>query len=101
MYAIIQTGGKQYRVAPGDVLQVEKLKGEPGETLELPAVAVAVDGEPLRAGKNLGARVEASILGTVRAPKVLVFKYKRRKHFKRLTGHRQSLTRIRIQEILV
>ena len=64
MYAIIQTGGKQYRVEPGDVLQVEKLKGEPGETLELPAVAVATDGEPIRAGKNLSARVQASILDT-------------------------------------
>ena len=101
MYAVIRTGGKQYRVAPGDVLQVEKLEGDPGQTLELPALAVATDGEPLRAGNNLGARVEATILGTVRAPKVLVFKYKRRKQFKRLTGHRQSLTRIRIQQILI
>ena len=100
MYAIIRTGGKQYRVEPGDVLEVEKLQGEPGEKLELPALAVATDGEPLRAGNNLGARVEATILGSVRGQKVLVFKYKRRKHFKRLTGHRQPLTRIRIQEIL-
>ena len=101
MYAIIQTGGKQYRVAPGDVLQVEKLKGEAGETVELRALAVAVNGQPLRAGNNLGARVHATILGITRGPKVLVFKYKRRKQYKRLTGHRQSLTRIRIQEILV
>ena len=101
MYAIIRTGGKQYRVAPGDVLQVEKLDGEPGQTVELPALAVVSDGEPLRAGKNLSARVEATILGNIRAPKVLVFKFKRKKQYKRLTGHRQALTRIRIGEILV
>ncbi len=101
MYAIIQTGGKQYKVAPGDVIQVEKLKGEPGETVEFPALAVAADSQPVRAGRDANARVTGTILGATRGEKVLVFKFKRKKHYKRLTGHRQSLTRVKIQEIVV
>lgn len=100
MYAVIQTGGKQYKVAPGDVIQVEKLKGQQGETVEFPALAVADDQQPLRAGKKV-ARVTGKILGATRGPKVLVFKFKRKKHYKRLTGHRQSLTRVQIEEIVV
>lgn len=100
MYAIIKTGGKQYKVAPGDVIQVEKLKGEQGEAVEFPALAVAADNEPIRAGKDTGARVTGVILGAARGEKLLVFKFKRKKQYKRLTGHRQSLTRVQINEIL-
>jgi len=101
MYAVIQTGGKQYRVAPGDVIHVEKLKGEQGDAVEFRALAVSVNGQPLRAGNKLEARVTGRILKGIRAPKVLVFKFKRKKHFKRLRGHRQWLTRVQIQEIVV
>lgn len=100
MYAVIQTGGKQYKVAPGDVIQVEKLKGQQGETVEFRALAVASDQEPLRAGNKVSARVTGTILGATRGKKVLVFKFKRKKHYKRLTGHRQSLTRVRIEQIV-
>jgi len=99
MYAIIKTGGKQYRVAPGDVIRVEKLEGEKGQEVEFRALAVAADDQPLRAGKGLDARVTGLILGEVRAPKVVVFKYRRKKHFKRTIGHRQTLTRVRIHDI--
>ncbi len=100
MYAIIQTGGKQYKVAPGDVIQVEKLAGEAGQTVEFPALAVSRDNEPVQAGKDAQARVTGVIVGETRAKKVLVFKFKRKKQYKRLTGHRQDLTRVQINEIV-
>jgi len=101
MYAIIKTGGKQYKVAPGDVIQVEKLAGETGQAVEFPALALAAGEEPVKAGKDLNARVTGVILGETRAKKVLVFKFKRKKQYKRLTGHRQDLTRVQINEIVV
>ncbi len=101
MYAIIKTGGKQYKVAPGDVIQVEKLKGEPGQAVEFAALAVAGENRPLAAGKNGSARVTGTIVGAGRGKKVLVFKFRRKKHYKRLTGHRQWLTRVRIDQIVM
>ena len=101
MYAIIKTGGKQYKVAPGDVIQVEKLKGGQGEAVEFAALAVAGENQALRSGPQTGARVTGTIVGAHRGKKVLVFKFKRKKHYKRLTGHRQSLTRVRINEIVM
>ena len=98
MYAIIKTGGKQYRVSPGDVLRVEKLTGATGSTVEFPALAVAVDGETLRAGKSAG-KVSATIVREARAKKVIVFKIKRKKQYKRTSGHRQSFTSVKIGEI--
>jgi len=98
MYAIIKTGGKQYRVAPGDIVEVEKLEGEKGQAVEFPALAVAGEGG-VRAGKDLSARVSGVILDNIRGPKIIVFKFKRKKQYKRLTGHRQSLTRVQINEI--
>ncbi len=101
MYAIIRTGGKQYRVKPGDVVRVERLDGAVGSSVTLGDVLlVAGDGEP-RVGSPLVAGV--SVLGTVveqdRDAKVRVFKYKKRKHYRRTRGHRQSFTAVRIDSV--
>ena len=100
MYAIIETGGKQYKVAPGDVIRVEKLAGEKGSAVEFRALAVAADSEPLRAGKEAAAaRVSGTILGQGRGDKIIVFKFKRKKQYKRTIGHRQSFTAVKIEKI--
>jgi|SRR5437660_2138150 len=92
MYAIVETGGKQYRVAPGDVIRVEKLAGDVGSEVELAVKAAFPEGGELIAG---GA-VRATILGNGRGDKVLVFKFKRKKQYKKTTGHRQSYTELKI-----
>jgi large subunit ribosomal protein L21 len=103
VYAIIRTGGKQYRVQKGDVVRVERLEGEVGATVTLEDVLlVGGDVEP-RLG---GPRIEgASVVGTVveqgRDAKVRVFKYKKRKHYRRTRGHRQSFTAVRIDAVRV
>ena len=97
MHAIIETGGKQYRVAPGDVLRVEKLAGEIGSEVELPAKASFKDGGELVAG----GRVMATIVGGDRAEKIIVFKFKRKKQYKKTIGHRQSFTEVNVGDILV
>jgi large subunit ribosomal protein L21 len=100
MHAIIETGGKQYRVAPGDVLRVEKLAGEAGTEVELKPVAVFRDEGDLIAGANLGqAVVKATILGEGRGKKVTVFKFKPKKQYKRTIGHRQDFTEVKVGEI--
>ena len=101
MYAIIETGGKQYRVAPGDVIRVEKLPGEVHSTIEFPRVlAVAKDsGEVLAGPAASAAKVTGTITGLGRAPKVTVFKFKRKKQYKRTIGHRQGYTEVRISDI--
>jgi large subunit ribosomal protein L21 len=96
MHAIIETGGKQYRVAPGDVIRVEKLAGEVGSEIELPVKAAFKDGGELVSGGS----VKATILGNGRADKVLVFKFKRKKQYKRTIGHRQSFTEVKVGDIL-
>jgi large subunit ribosomal protein L21 len=102
MYAVIETGGKQYRVAPGDSLLVEKLEGEPGTAVEFDKVlAIGGDDGDLKTGEALsGARVKASIQNQDRAKKILVFKFKRKKQYKRTIGHRQYLTKVVIDEIV-
>ena len=103
MYAIIRAGGKQYRVQQGDVVRVERIPGEVGRTVTLEDVLlVGGDGEP----KLGGPRVDgASVVGTVveqgRDAKVRVFKYKKRKHYRRTRGHRQSFTAVRIDAVRV
>ena len=97
MHAIIETGGKQYRVAPGDVLRVEKLAGDVGSEIELPAKAAFKDGGELVTGGT----VKATIVGEGRGDKVLVFKFKRKKQYKKTIGHRQSFTEVKVGEILV
>ncbi len=103
MYAVIRTGGKQYRVAPGDVLKVEKLGQEDGsiEFTEVLAASVGSNEDGKGLAKPNSAKVLASIVTEGRAKKVLVFHFKRKKQYKKLQGHRQSYTEIRINEIQV
>ena len=102
MYAIILTGGKQYKVAKGDVIEVEKLAGEAGAEVTFDEVlAVAGDDGKLNVGtpRVAGASVTGKVLDQFRAKKIVVFKMKRRKGYRRTHGHRQSLTRVEIGEI--
>ena len=96
MYAVIRAGGKQYRVAPGDVIRVEKVNGTDGQ-VEFPVVAVS--GEEGQVGNQSDARVVGEVVGEGRGAKVLVFHYKRKKQYKKLRGHRQPFTSVRIAEI--
>jgi large subunit ribosomal protein L21 len=96
MYAVIRAGGKQYRVAPGDVIRVEKLNGTDGQ-VEFPVVAVS--GEEGQIGNQSDARVVGQVVGEGRGAKILVFHYKRKKQYKKLRGHRQAFTSVRIAEI--
>ncbi len=101
MYAVLTTGGKQYRVSEGDVLFVEKLNAEVDSTVELTKVlAVSKDGE-LKVGAPVveGAKVVAKVLAQGKAKKVVVFKYKRKKDYRRKNGHRQPYTKIVIEKI--
>ena len=100
MYAIVKTGGKQYKVAPGDIIAVEKLEGEPGTQVALTPICV-VDGETVEAdpAKAAANKVEAVILEQFKGKKQLIFKFKKRKNYKRLRGHRQHLTRIQISAV--
>ena len=101
MHAIIQTGGKQYRVAPGDVIRVAKLPFDVGSALEFPHVlAVFKDGEMLTESQLGSAKVIATVTGNDRSKKVVVFKFKRKKQYKRTIGHRQNYTRVQVNEIL-
>ena len=99
-YAVIRTGGKQYRVAEGDLVKVEKLTGEVGETVVLPDV-LFVGGEDVKIGAPLvaNAKVTGEIVGQIRAKKVIVFKKKRRKSYSRQRGHRQYQTTLKITGI--
>jgi large subunit ribosomal protein L21 len=102
MFAVIRTGGKQYKVAKDDVIAVEKLAGEPGATIELGEVLmVGGDGAEARAGAPLlaGASVSAELVEHRRADKIIVFKKKRRHNYRRKNGHRQHQTVLRITEI--
>ncbi len=102
MYAVIKTGGKQYRVSAGDEFTVEKLLAEAGETIQFNEVLM-LGGDEIRIGAPLieGAVVNAEVVEQTRGPKVITFKKRRRKHgSKRLKGHRQHLTMVRITEIL-
>jgi len=103
MYAVIETGGKQYRVAPGDRLEVETVAGEAGTEIDLGRVlAVVGDDQQLLTGDRIAsARVTAKIDGHGRADKVIVFKFKRKKQYKRTIGHRQNHTSVTINEILL
>src|SRR5438270_12693562 len=105
MYAIVETGGKQYRVKPGDTIAVERLSGEPGEVLDLGRVLLVAG----NAGTNArigapgveSAIVRAEVVEHARGEKIIVFRYKSKVRYRRKTGHRQSLTRVRITDILL
>ncbi len=100
MYAVLRTGGKQYRVAKDDVIRVERLTAEPGSTVTLDQVLM-VGGDTPRIGAPLveGASVTATVLEQARADKIIVFKKKRRQNYRRKRGHRQDLTVLRIDGI--
>ena len=101
-YAIIQTGGKQYQVKSGDVLDVEKLEAEVGTRVELADVRLVSEDSGLSVGTPTveGALVTAEVEDQFRGPKIIIFKYKNKTHYRKKNGHRQSYTRIRIQDIL-
>ena len=101
-YAIIRTGGKQFRVSPGDVVRVPTLAGKnEGDKVEFDEVLVSGDSNGARIGAPTipGARVTATVVKNGRGPKIIVFKFKRRKHYKRTKGHRQGFTSIKIESI--
>jgi large subunit ribosomal protein L21 len=101
MFAVIRTGGKQYRVAAEDVIKVEKVKGDPGEIVQFGEVLV-VGGDSVSLGQPtvVGASVAAEVLEQGRGPKIIAFKKRRRKNSRRKRGHRQEFTLIRVTEIL-
>ncbi|HEY5777429.1 MAG TPA: 50S ribosomal protein L21 [Terrimicrobiaceae bacterium] len=100
-YAVIQTGGKQYRVSEGDVIEVEKLDVEAGADARFEQVLLVSDGAGISIGSPLvsGAAVTAEVVEQAKAPKVIAFKYKRRKGYHRTVGHRRQITRLKIKTI--
>ena len=95
MHAIIETGGKQYRVASGDVIRVEKVTGDVGSEIEIPVKAAFNDGGDLVSTSS----VKATIVGEGRGDKIIVFKFKRKKQYKKTIGHRQSFTQVKVGDI--
>ncbi|MDO8445181.1 MAG: 50S ribosomal protein L21 [Deltaproteobacteria bacterium] len=103
MYAIVKTGGKQYRVAAGDTLRVERIAGDKGSMVELTDVLMVTTDQEVKVGKPTvaGAKVVGQIVEQDRAKKILVFKSKRRKSSRKMIGHRQDYTALKIKEIVV
>jgi large subunit ribosomal protein L21 len=102
MYAVIETGGKQYRVTPGEAIDVETLTGDPGAEVEFSRVLAVMDGDSITTGTAAGsARVKGEIVTHGRGEKTIVFKFKRKKQYRRTIGHRQNFTRVKINEITV
>ena len=101
MYAVLSTGGKQYRVQEGDVIFVEKLNAEVDSTVELTEVLAVSNGDALKVGTPVveGAKVVAKVLAQGKAKKVTVFKYKRKKDYRRKNGHRQPYTKLVVEKI--
>lgn len=100
MYAVVATGGKQYKVEEGDVLEVEKLEGDVGAAVKLPVVLLADGKTAVTDAKKLAAAsVDAEIVEQFKGDKVVIFKFKKRKGYKRTRGHRQNLTRLRITKL--
>jgi large subunit ribosomal protein L21 len=102
MYAIIRTGGKQYRVQSGEQLRVEAISAEVGSTVSLEEVLLVGTGEGVKVGAPLvsGAKVNATVVSHGRGDKVRIFKLRRRKHYQKTQGHRQSYTELRIEDIV-
>lgn len=101
MHAVIRTGGKQYRVTPGDIFEVEKLDGSVGDVLSITDVLLVSDGDDVKIGQPVvdGATVTAKITGQHRGEKIMVFRYRPKKRIRVRRGHRQYLTRLEIQSI--
>jgi len=102
IYAIVLTGGKQYRVSPGDTIEVERLGAEEGSTIDLDKVLLVAHGDKVTVGTPTvqGAKVIAEVLGEEKGEKAIVFKYKPKAHYRRKKGHRQIHTRLAIREIV-
>ena len=100
MFAVIRTGGKQYRVAPNDIIEIERVAGEPGDIIELGEVLL-LGGDSPKAGSPTvaGALVAAEVMEQTRGDKIIVFKKKRRKNYRRKQGHRQEFTEVRVEAI--
>ncbi|MBN2284620.1 MAG: 50S ribosomal protein L21 [Deltaproteobacteria bacterium] len=103
MYAVIKTGGKQYKVSEGDVLSFEKIEGNKGDVISFEEVLMVGGTDTIKIGTPLveGAKVVGEIIAQTRGPKITVFKMKRRKGYRKKTGHRQDLTSMKIKEIVV
>jgi len=102
-FAVVETGGKQYKVKAGEVIDVEKLPAEAGDSVELDRVLLVSAGDQVTVGTPTvpGAKVRATVLAQERGQKVIVFKYKAKVRYRRKLGHRQDLTRLQINEIVV
>jgi large subunit ribosomal protein L21 len=102
MYAVIQTGGKQYRVSQGDLVTIEKLNGAAGERVEIDSVLMIGEGNQVTVGhpQLQQARVVGTIVRHERGPKIIIYKHKRRKGYQKKQGHRQSQTLLRVNEII-
>jgi len=102
MYAVIKTGGKQYKVAPGEKLKVEQLPAEVGASVVLDQVLMVGEGDSVRLGQPVvaGATVTATVVAQGRADKVKIFKMRRRKHYQKHQGHRQNYTELKIESIV-
>lgn len=101
MYGIIAIGGRQYKVSPGDILDVDRIEAREGEELETEKVLMISDGEEVRIGRPWveGAKVRFKVMEHIKGEKVIVFKYRPKKNYRRKRGHRQPLTRIVVEEI--
>lgn len=102
MFAVVRTGGKQYKVAVGDVLDIESLRADPGSTVQLGEVLMVADGAQVQVGTPVlgDATVRATVVSHVRGPKIEIFKFKAKKRYRKHQGHRQDLTRVKVDEIL-
>jgi large subunit ribosomal protein L21 len=102
MYAVIKTGGKQYRVAKDDIITIEKLEGDAGASVEFGEVLMVGEGASVKVGAPTvsGAKVTGELVAQTRGPKVIAFKKRRRKNSRRKRGHRQDLTKVRITSIV-
>ena len=101
MYAVIKTGGKQYRVAPGEKIKIEQIPADVGSQITLDQVLMVGEGESVKVGNPLvsGAKVTATVMSHGRGDKVRIFKLRRRKHYQKTQGHRQNYTEIRVDAI--
>jgi large subunit ribosomal protein L21 len=101
MYAVINTGGKQYKVSPGDVVRVESLEAKKGDTVEITDVYMIADGDNVSVGKPMlkSAKVTAEVVEQGRGEKLIIFKHRRRKGYRNTNGHRQNYTAIKVKEI--
>lgn len=100
-FAVIKTGGKQYKVSEGDIMMIEKLEGEDGKALKFDEILLVVDADKVEIGqpKVEHAKVSGKIISQEKADKITVFKYKKRKNYRKKTGHRQKLTKVQIEKI--